>query len=49
MASLTEINQRIRELKAEAHRSNDAYVRLRPQIRKLERMKEAKESESRNG
>lgn len=43
--TLTEINQKIRDLKAEASRSNDAYVRLRPLIRKLERAKEEKETE----
>lgn len=47
MASLTEINAKIRNLKAEASRSTDAYVRLRPTIRKLERLKEAHESVNR--
>jgi hypothetical protein len=36
MASLSKIEKQIRELKAEGHRSNDAYVRVRPLIRKLE-------------
>jgi len=43
MASLTAINQKIRELKSESHKSTDAYVRLRPAIRKLQLAKKAKE------
>jgi hypothetical protein len=45
MATLIQINREIRELKSEAHKSNDAYCRLRPLIRKLEIEKQIKEEE----